>query len=180
MFDIIAPEMTNHRESFMRSKMPTQMLAILLFACLCLPSICLAWQGVVTEVLDGDTIRVAAQGDKKSQISIRMYGIDAPEKDQEGGGEATEYLCSILPNRAKVEIVPMSGDKYGRNVGLVMYKRQNINLKMLEAGQAWHYAKYCKAAFCREWAKVQRKAQKSKRGLWKQKRPTPPWQWRRG
>jgi endonuclease YncB( thermonuclease family) len=43
-------------------------------------------------VYDGDTLRVLCD---RSELKIRMCGIDAPEKDQPGGIEARDYLRSL-------------------------------------------------------------------------------------
>lgn len=54
---------------------------------------CVAWAhpdfGVVTSVIDGDTIKVqVAEG----PVTVRLRDIDAPELNQPGGGAATRAL----------------------------------------------------------------------------------------
>jgi endonuclease YncB( thermonuclease family) len=46
---------------------------------------------------------------------------------------------------------------------------------MVADGMAWHYARYSKDAGL---AAAQRDAQAAKRGLWADKAPVPPWEWR--
>ena len=71
----------------------------------------------------------------------------------------------------------MSVDQYSRTVALIATDRV-LNADMLEAGQAWAYPQYCKAAFCKGWQKLEREAKAARLGLWSRKNPTPPWKWR--
>ena len=54
-----------------------------------------AWFGVVTYVVDGDTVRVRPPGGGKP-VSIRLEGIDAPEICQSGGPLTREAVQSRL------------------------------------------------------------------------------------
>lgn len=112
-------------------------------------------------------------------VSVRLYGIDAPETGQTGGPESTAFLAKLLPKWAEVEIIPYDVDKYSRIVGLVIRAKRCVNARMIEAGHAWLYAKYCKAKFCKEWARLQKEARSARLGLWKEQGPTAPWLWRK-
>lgn len=60
-----------------------------ILAALCLwlawPSACLAWSGTVLSVHDGETLAVAPCGDEDTPV-VCLYGLDALEDDQPGGG----------------------------------------------------------------------------------------------
>ena len=70
------------------------------------------WSGVVTYVVDGDTVRVRAPGGGKP-VSIRMEGIDAPEVCQAGGTTSRDALkLRVLGKR--VAVYGKVHDDYGR------------------------------------------------------------------
>ncbi len=64
-------------------------------------------------------------------------------------------------------------------MGVVSVDGVNINESILKAGYAWQYGKYCKKKFCKDWLKYQNKAKAAKKGLWRDKQPTAPWDWRK-
>lgn len=67
-------------------------LSYILAALLLLPTTVLAWNGQVTEVMDGDTFDAMRNGE---EVTIRLYGIDCLEYDQPHGGEAEKFLGGI-------------------------------------------------------------------------------------
>ena len=71
-------------------------------------------------------------------------------------------------------------DKYGRSVGLVFAGKTAVNEEIIKNGFAWQYRKYCKAFFCSDWLKLEEQARNNRIGLWKDKNPIPPWEWRKG
>ena len=56
----------------------------------------------------------------------------------------------------------------------------NVNAEIIRVGYAWQYRKYCKAAFCDDWLKIEGQTRKAKIGLWDDLNPVPPWEWRKG
>ena len=46
------------------------------------------------------------------------------------------------------------------------------------SGMAWVYDSFCKEDFCSTWKIEEALARKQKLGLWKDEKPTPPWEWR--
>jgi endonuclease YncB( thermonuclease family) len=129
----------------------------------------------VIRVTDGDTLVVRTED--AEDIKIRLYGIDAPERDQEGGGAATEILRALQGK--KIIIREMDTDRYSRTVALIEYKGLCINLELVKQGQAWYYAQYCKEQpICGEIKAAETEASAAGRGLWGGK-PVAPWEWRR-
>ncbi|MGL4652452.1 thermonuclease family protein [Cetobacterium sp.] len=63
-------------------------------------------------------------------------------------------------------------DQYGRIVGIVYYNEMNVNLHMLETGNAWWYKQYSKRNV--EFGVAEEKAKLEKLGLWKENNPTLP------
>lgn len=148
------------------------MAALLLF-----PATVHAWPAIVLDVHDGDTVTVAPMGDVRARMRVRLYGIDAPELEQRGGPQSRDHLRSLVSPGQSVEVIPMRIDPYSRMVALLATDRV-LNADMLEAGQAWVCPQFCKFSFCKGWQEIEREAKAARRGLWRQKRPTPPWKWR--
>ena len=148
------------------------------FCCLhwLLPSSAHGWKGEAVRVSDGDTLHVQ-QG--KKIVKVRLYGVDCPESRQKYGKEATDFAMQMVLGK-KVRVETMHTDQYGRTVGLVSIGRKMLNRELVRAGYAWVYPAYCKKQpLCTEFRKLEEKAKKKKAGLWRDKRPTPPWEWRK-
>ena len=77
-----------------------------------------------------------------------------------------------------VSVEAIDVDRYGRVVGLVSVGDLILNRHLIEHGYAWVYERYCKKAFCSEWAELERKARDARRGLWKNQKVMPPWEYR--
>jgi len=122
-------------------------------------------RGKVVGIADGDTITVLDA--EKVQHKIRLEGIDAPEKGQAFGTKAKEKMS---------ELVGEKKDRYGRILGNVHLGDRLINLEMVQEGLAWHYKQYSKA---KELADAEDEARKAKKGLWGDKSPEPPWEFRK-
>jgi len=133
-------------------------------------------KGVITRVADGDTVTFVPD-DKKAgdEWKIRLAEIDAPESDQPCGKESTQFLKDMaLLKDAKIKV--LDTDKYGRKVAKVYVGRKCMNKAMLQEGLAWHYKDYSKNT---EYRQLMELAQSQKKGIFRQKNPTPPWDWRR-
>ena len=71
-------------------------------------------------------------------------------------------------------------DRYGRTVGMVTLDDMRVvNMELIKEGFAWVYGTYCKREVCSEWKKLEDKARDGELGLWKDKNPVAPWEWRR-
>lgn len=128
--------------------------------------------GKVIKIVDGDTIHVY---NSKATYKIRLAGIDAPERGQAYGKRAKEHLTQLIAGKQVIAIVE-SKDRYGRYVAKVNCNSQDVCAQMLQAGYAWHYKQYDGSQY---YADLQREARKAKRGLWADKRPQAPWDYRK-
>jgi len=139
------------------------------------------WQGRAVYVTDGDTITVRRTDDVN--VIIRLYGIDAPEKAQNGGPEATEAVHNWLrANHWTVKIKELGKDRYGRTLAIILNgcECDNLNKYLVAQGRAWTYERYCRdKTLCEELKRRQHYAQGNKNGLWADPDPTPPWIWRK-
>lgn len=97
------------------------------------------YKAEVVGVVDGDTATVRDKTGR--QITARLAGIDAPEKQQDFGQVAKDELARLIFGK-KVTIVAYKQDIYGRTVAKILLDGKNINLLMVESGLAWHYKEY--------------------------------------
>jgi endonuclease YncB( thermonuclease family) len=130
----------------------------------------------VVSIGDGDTIRVQ-HGDKLE--TIRLASIDAPEMAQVPyGDQARRYLQIRLPLQRQVTIHPLSSDRYGRTVAEVIGDI-NLNLALVEDGQAFVYPKYLGQCDANEYLEAQYRARRNRFGVWQVPRGIErPWQFR--
>ncbi len=133
--------------------------------------------GKVISVADGDTLTFMGSGGEVQKI--RLYGVDSPEMRQDGGEAAAQFTKS-LALFSKVKVQAMDKDQYGRSVAIVTLDDGRVlNEELLKNGHAWVYTSYCKTARCAYWQALEAKARIERVGLWSDKKPLPPWQWRR-
>jgi micrococcal nuclease len=109
----------------------------LLLLCV-LPLTAQALSGVVTKVSDGDTVWVQPD-DADRPVKLRLQGIDAPESCQAWGEQATAALAAKVLNQ-RVDIVnARDHDDYGRLLGTLTFKGQDMGAWMVTQGHAWSY-----------------------------------------
>lgn len=125
---------------------------------------------VVMEVIDGDTLEMKRSG------RVRLHGVDAPERAQRFGPEATRFLERLVEG-VSLEVRPTDRDRYGRLVAwLLLPEGTTVQEELLLAGLAWWYERY--APNSDALARSEQAARGAKRGLWSQTDPIPPWEWR--
>lgn len=135
-------------------------------------------EGKVVNVHDGDTVTLLKQDNKKTPI--RLQGIDAPELKQAFGADSQKNLSQMVLGK-QVTIVWTKLDKYRRTVGTIMLDGQDINIRQVKAGLAWHFKKYedeQEPEDRTKYAAAELEARSAKLGLWKDPNPTPPGDWR--
>jgi len=134
--------------------------------------------GRVVAVADGDTITVLTAARRRERV--RLAGIDAPESKQAFGAAAKRGLAALVFG-AEVRVEYAKRDRYGRIVGRVLRDGRDAGLAQIEAGLAWHYARYAaeQAPAARAaYAQAERAARAERRGLWTDAAPRAPWEWR--
>jgi endonuclease YncB( thermonuclease family) len=86
----------------------------------------------VASVVDGDTL------DLSDGTVIRLIGIDTPERDQCGSGEATAVMAGLVTGFV-ITLLPGARDdvdRYGRLLRYVEANGIDVNLAMIESGRA--------------------------------------------
>ncbi|THB72564.1 MAG: hypothetical protein D6B25_16530 [Desulfobulbaceae bacterium] len=130
----------------------------------------------VSHVFDGDSFVGIIKG---KQVNIRLYGIDAPEKQQSYARFARNSLKHLIAKR-EVLIRPIDYDRYGRIVAMVYSgEGENINQKQIQKGAAWVHIYYCHEPICEVWKELELQARQDGTGLFSDKSPVPPWVWKR-
>ena len=93
----------------------------------------------VARIIDGDTFK------DSTEMSYRLIGINAPEKHDKGGQEATRFLDSLI-NHKNIQIVTDSKndtiDFYKRKLCYVFLNGTDVNKLMVQTGHAIALTKY--------------------------------------
>jgi len=135
----------------------------------------------VVDVLDGDTIVVAKS--RYELLRVRIYGIDAPEPAnpranitaQPFSEAATGYTRDLLLDRI-VCLFLIGRESYNRVVAKVHLDGSSVGNTLVREGLSWW--DYRLMPEDEELAQLQRTARKNGIGLWSEKDPVPPWEWR--
>ncbi|MDP1581187.1 MAG: thermonuclease family protein [Candidatus Didemnitutus sp.] len=130
--------------------------------------------GRVTNVSDGDTLTLKMPNG--SSHKVRLFGIDAPELAQSYGDRGRQALNTLVQGK-QVRVQVEDTDTYGRKVGRVYVDKQDINVAMVKQGFAWHYEFHAPNDSLLRSAHSEAKS--ARRGLWSEKKPVAPWDFRR-
>lgn len=147
-------------------------------------------QGRVVSIADGDTITVLDADHQ--QHKIRLSGMDAPEKKQPFGQRSKENLSELVFGKP-VAVEWAKRDRYKRIIGKVMVaepscskpdcpKILDAGLSQISVGLAWWYRQYARDQLPEDrqrYELAESEAKAKKAGLWSEKEPIPPWEWRK-
>ncbi len=132
----------------------------------------------VRKVFDGDTLNVQDVNGKI--FKIRLYGIDAPEKGQPYANKAREFVYKETKGK-EYTLEVHDVDKFGRQV-VVLYDENGISLQeiILMQGYAWVHPYFCHdVMICPGYEKAEYDARDSKIGLWQERNPEAPWEFKK-
>ncbi len=131
------------------------------------------FSGNVVGVADGDTISVM---DKGQAVTVRLQGIDSPEKRQAYGARAKQFTSQRVFGQV-VTVIVSGTDRYGRTLGeVILGDGTNLNRTLVEEGLAWWYRQYSDDDALRQ---LEEEARAAGRGLWADRDPVPPWEFRK-
>jgi endonuclease YncB( thermonuclease family) len=114
----------------------------------------------VLRVIDGDTVVIAAPylpDPLKKELSIRVYGIDTPEKgfrakcaeENTEGLTATEFTKQKVSSATKIQIELLDWDKFGgRVLGNVIIDGVSLRQDLINAKLAREYYGEAKQSWC--------------------------------
>jgi micrococcal nuclease len=117
---------------------------------------------------------------------VRLFGIDAPERGgQERYGQPFAQRArknlSELVYRKTVRVEWHTYDGYGRMVARVWLDGADIGLQQVCSGYAWVFRRFADEftpAERNSYEDCEQFARKERRGLWRDRKPVPPWEWR--
>ncbi len=155
-------------------------ITVLLALLMCQTASAWTLRGQVMAVTGGDTIKV--RDEKNRQYTVRLAGLDAPEKFQSYGQRAEDSLRELVFQRGvSVEIARQGGSP---NLGKVLLADgRDMNLEQLKRGFAWYdksRAQDLPAQDREAYAAAEAEARIQRVGLWRDKQPIPPWEFRQG
>ena len=152
----------------------------------------------MVRVIDGDSVLVLDRD--HVQHRVRLAGIDVPERGQPFGERSKQSLARLVAGNA-VKIRWHKRDRYGRLVGQVWVaspdagcqgagcqgagcpKTLDAGFAQLTVGLAWHFKKYAQEQSEEDrerYAFAEAEARARRVGLWRDRAPVAPWEWRKG
>jgi endonuclease YncB( thermonuclease family) len=114
----------------------------------------------ITRVIDGDTVAFEAKwlpDPLKKELSIRVYGVDTPEKgfrakcpaENKLGLDASDFTKSAVKTANTKQVVLMDWDKYGgRVLGDVILDGKSLRQALIAGGYAREYYGAAKTSWC--------------------------------
>src|SRR5690606_37382283 len=124
--------------------------------------------------------------DDGKRITVRLSGIDAPERYQAYADRSRRNLASLLEKRS-LRIRVAKRDRFDRIVGDVYVREPggkvtDAGLRQITAGLAWYFRRYADdlpPALRERYAQAEARARESRAGLWQDPDPEAPWTFRR-
>lgn len=116
----------------------------------------------ILRIIDGDTVVISAPylpSPLKQQLSVRVYGVDTPEKswrgkckyEQDLGELASLFTKTLIENTTKHQVDLMKWDKYGgRVLGDILLDGQSLRKLLIENGYAREYYGEKKKSWCED------------------------------
>jgi len=130
--------------------------------------------GTVVTVQEGDTFTVQ---NGSSLYKVRLSDVDAPEMGQVFGRQARQFTEQMVLGR-RVQMNLSLIDKHGRLIGEVITEDGRVlNEELVYAGLAWYYR--VDPIRNKRLQQLEHYAFTKKLGLWVEKEPIPPWEYRR-
>jgi micrococcal nuclease len=125
---------------------------------------------VVTQVVDGDTVKVSLEG---KPYTVRLIGVDTPETVAPGrpveqfGKEASSFTRTSLQGKeVRLAFDWDLYDRYGRLLAYIYLPEGTcFNAELIRLGYAHAYTRY-PFQFLKEFRDLEAEARTAKRGLW--------------
>jgi micrococcal nuclease len=132
----------------------------------------IASAGKVVSVPDGNTV-VVLNADE--QITVRVAYIDAPEKGQAFSAPSRQALTKLCLGKDAAYKIARSNDST-HAIAAVTCDGVDVGRAQLERGMAWVDIKQKAES---DLIALEAAARQTRRGLWADEKPVPPWEFRR-
>jgi endonuclease YncB( thermonuclease family) len=155
-------------------------LFALILALCALPSAAFTINGKVVSVADGDTLTLLDVS--RRQHRIRLARIDAPEvghgrrEPAQAFGERSKASLAELAFGREARADCGAADPYQRSVCRVTVGGVDVSVEQVRPGMAWVYRQHARNAPA--YYEAENEARQARRGLWTERNPVPPWEWR--
>jgi endonuclease YncB( thermonuclease family) len=165
--------MTDQKDSIRNINLLKAILALVVLVPLMLGDRSAIAQTGSARIVDGDTIQIAG-------VTVRLWGIDAPETKQQCKRSGRSYACGLeaaahlrdLVGEQPVACRHRTTDRYGRSVAICRVDGEDIGAEMVLAGWAMAFVRYSS-----DYVELEAAARSAHRGLWAGPF-TAPWEWR--
>jgi endonuclease YncB( thermonuclease family) len=134
--------------------------------------------GRVIAVADGDTLSLLVG---RQQYTVRLAGVDAPERYQVWGDRSKTNLSRLSMNQMAVAECARV-EQQGQKICKLTVKAVDIGLEQIQDGMAWWYWELAKELSPEDQSGYQGTelmAKLRRLGLWQETNPVPPWEFRR-
>ena len=136
------------------------------------PTAAAQFEARIAQVIDGDTLDLVTA---KARMRVRLADIDAPERKQPYGHRSRQSLIAICGgDLARVDTKGRDRDK--NMLAVVRCNGTDAGAEQVRLGMAWVIER--DAAGDSPLHALQAEARAARRGLWADKEPVPPWEWR--
>jgi endonuclease YncB( thermonuclease family) len=116
--------------------------------------------GTVTSIVDGDTVHVELSN--HSTVTVRLDGIDTPERGEPFSDQATRATRVLLFTK-RVALTGTDIDRYGRLVARIRVDGVDVSEELVHKGLACHFTPYSSD---KTLASAQQDAQRGGIGFW--------------
>ena len=134
--------------------------------------------GSVRAVIDGDSFWL--KSDSNALSTIRLAGVDCPEKTQSHWQDARDNLTRLVLNKS-VTIEYEKRDYQGRAIGKVLHGNVDLSLEQLKAGLAEINRQYLYELSnpdAQSYQRAEAESRSKRLGIWSDPDLEPPWIWR--
>lgn len=135
---------------------------------------------LVIGITDGDTLKARCGiPSKYKDVRVRIAAVDTPEMhpEQPYGREAKEALAAICANKKVKITITQKTKSFKRIVGDAECDGVDSGTYLVKNGLAWVYPQFAKKH--KHLHALQDEAKAAQRGLWVDKQPIAPWDWRK-
>jgi endonuclease YncB( thermonuclease family) len=158
------------RNTRFRYRAPTAAVAVALLLTASLAQAAADYTARVVAIEDGDTLTIQVNG---RNATIRLADIIAPNIKQAYGKHARSSLESMCLNQ-DASIHETGKDRAGRTLARVKCVGTDAGREQVHRGMAWVAPQDVNDA---NLYRLQEVARNSRKGLWADTNPVPPWEW---